>query len=171
VNARAAGPRLGKTVQQVIMAARAGDWAVHGETVVAGGIRLEPAEYELTLEVADAGEERSIALLPAPTRTAATSQGDASEPARGAPGGFVLLHTQTTPELEREGVVRDLIRDVQEERKRAGLDVSDRIRLSLTLPAQAHAAVDDFADLLRDETLAVELQLAEGPEAIEVVRA
>ena len=46
-------------------------------------------------------------------------------------GGFVLLDTVTTPELEAEGLARDVIRAVQDTRKAAGLDVSDRIRLDL----------------------------------------
>ena len=46
-------------------------------------------------------------------------------------GGFVLLDTTTTPELEAEGLARDVIRAVQDTRKAAGFDVSDRIRLQL----------------------------------------
>ncbi|MBX9719623.1 MAG: isoleucine--tRNA ligase, partial [Microbacteriaceae bacterium] len=47
VNARAAGPRIGKQVQQVIAAAKAGDWSVDGDVVTAGGIALEAGEYTL----------------------------------------------------------------------------------------------------------------------------
>src|SRR5665647_113969 len=46
VNARAAGPRLGKRVQQVIQAARAGDWSETDSVVTAGGIELAEGEYE-----------------------------------------------------------------------------------------------------------------------------
>ena len=49
VNARAAGPRLGKNVQTVIKAAKAGDWSESDGVVTAGGIALEPSEYELSL--------------------------------------------------------------------------------------------------------------------------
>src|SRR5699024_7511179 len=49
VNARAAGPRLGKDVQTVIKASKSDDWTVPNDgTVVAGGIALEPAEYTLS---------------------------------------------------------------------------------------------------------------------------
>ncbi|HAJ18161.1 MAG TPA: hypothetical protein DCL57_08710, partial [Microbacterium sp.] len=103
-----AGPRLGKQVQHVIAGARAGLWSEEDGVVVVDGITLEPGEYELTLEAGGVAEGTAIALL--------------------AAGGFVLLDTTTTPELEAEGLARDVIRAVQDTRKAAGFDVSDRIR-------------------------------------------
>ena len=113
VNARAAGPRLGKQVQQVIKAARGGDWSESNGVVTAGGIDLVDGEYDLVLETQDAGEgaHTALALL--------------------AGGGFALLDTATTPELEAEGLARDMIRAVQDARKSAGFEVSDRIVLDL----------------------------------------
>ncbi|MCB1273230.1 MAG: isoleucine--tRNA ligase, partial [Leucobacter sp.] len=140
VNARAAGPRLGKSVQQAIAAAKSGDWFEAEGAVTAGGIALQPGEYELTL---------------------VTGNGD-GEPARDAigllPGGaFVLLRTETTPELEAEGIARDAIRAVQEARKHAGLDVSDRIVLTLEVPQELVAALNAHSELIAGETLAVGL--------------
>ena len=56
VNARAAGPRLGKTVQKAIQAARVGDWSLDGDGVVAGGIALGRGEYDLVLEAGGSGD-------------------------------------------------------------------------------------------------------------------
>ena len=50
-------------------------------------------------------------------------------------GGFVVLDTAVTPELEAEGAARDLVRAVQQARKDAGLQVSDRISLTITTDA------------------------------------
>ena len=135
VNARAAGPRLGKQVQQVIKAARAGDWSETDGIVTAGGIALEPSEFELTLEAnSDAGGgAAALALLPG--------------------GGFALLATNTTPKLEAEGFARDLIRAVQDTRKSAGFQVSDRIRLDLVFQSEADA---DSFDLARGVDVAAE---------------
>ncbi|MCS4275915.1 isoleucyl-tRNA synthetase [Mycetocola sp. BIGb0189] len=148
VNARAAGPRLGKEVQTVIKAARAGDWSQDGDVVTAGGIALEPHEYELTLEVGDGGSaDNALALL--------------------AGGGFVLLNTVTTPELEAEGLARDVIRAVQDTRKAAGFEVSDRIRLDLVFADAADAEAVTVATELVDiagETLATEFGLIGLPE-------
>ena len=135
VNARALGPRLGKAVQQVIQAAKAGSWRVDGDGVEVGGERLDVGEFELELEAAEPGS--AIAFL-----------GD---------GGFVILDAQTTPELQAEGLTRDLIRVIQDTRKAAGLDVSDRITVTITGSSDADvAALATHADMIAGETLAVE---------------
>ena len=143
VNARAAGPRLGKRVQQAIQAAKAGEWSEHDGIVAVrtaeGELALEPGEYDLVLETTGRPEGEALALLPR--------------------GGFVLLDTTTTPELEAEGLARDLIRAIQDTRKAAGFDVSDRIRLGLFFTDAADAAAVssafDIADIA-GETLATE---------------
>ena len=60
VNPRALGPRLGKQVQEVIRAVKAGSWSVTGDVVVAGGVELLPGEYELRLTAADPDSTMSL---------------------------------------------------------------------------------------------------------------
>ena len=108
VNARAAGPRLGKDVQNVIKAVKAGNWTTSPSgAVVAGGIELREGEYERRLVSRDAG---AAAELPASS-------------------GIVVLDTAVTPELEAEGLARDIVRAIQQARRDVGLSVSDRIAL------------------------------------------
>ncbi|MBU4465938.1 MAG: class I tRNA ligase family protein, partial [Actinobacteria bacterium] len=149
VNARAAGPRLGKGVQQVIQAAKAGDWSDVDGVVTAGGVVLQAGEYDLVLETAGRPEGEALALI--------------------ASGGFVLLDTTTTPELEAEGLARDIIRAVQESRKAAGFDVSDRISLGLLFDddadADAVAAAFEIADVA-GETLAVTFSVGKRGEVL-----
>ncbi len=154
VNARAAGPRLGKNVQQVIKAAKAGDWSEQDGVVTAGGIALEAGEYELTLSTTSGEDSRDVLGLL-------------------AGGGFVLLRTETTPELEAEGIARDAIRAVQEARKNAGLEVSDRIVLKLAAAASLASALETHAELIKGETLAAELTVSsvEAPAADEAASA
>jgi isoleucyl-tRNA synthetase len=135
VNARAAGPRIGKQVQQVIPAAKKGDWQPSGENVVVGGVELLPGEFTLELAVAD--PSAAIGFV-----------GD---------GGFVLLDTATTAELEAEGLARDVVRAVQQARKNAGLDVGDRITTTLGLDDPGADAVETHRDLIQAETLTTEL--------------
>jgi len=75
-------------------------------------------------------------------------------------------------ELEAEGFARDIVRLVQDERKNAGLNVSDRIHLALTVPADKVAAIEAHRDLISRETLAYDpatsevlIDVSEGAEA------
>jgi isoleucyl-tRNA synthetase len=145
VNARALGPRIGKDVQRVIQAAKAGDWSEIDGVVTAGGFPLQPGEYELALEISGAGGDAAIGLLP--------------------PGGFLLLDTAVTAELEAEGHARDLIRDIQQARRAAGLDVSDRIELHLEGDDGLAAVLAAHGDLVAAETLAVALDVAPATAA------
>ncbi|MFW6775827.1 isoleucine--tRNA ligase [Nocardioides sp. CPCC 205120] len=134
VNARAAGPRLGKDVQRAIKGSKSGDWSVAEDgTVTAGGLVLVDGEFALET-VAEAGEGEAIGVLPG--------------------GGFVVLDTTVTPELAAEGLARDVVRAVQQARKDAGLDVSDRIALVLSGPDEAAAALRAWEALVAGETLA-----------------
>ena len=149
VNARAAGPRLGKQVQQAIMGAKNGDWSEVGGVVTAGGLELVAGEYELALVAGGVAEGTAISLLPG--------------------GGFVLLDTVTTPELEAEGVARDAIRVVQEARKNAGLEVSDRIVLALNVSPSIAEALTAHAELIAAETLAVGFAVQATPDIDAIV--
>jgi len=107
-------------VQNIIQAAKNGEWFENDGIVTVGGIPLEEGEYELTLETSAERADSALALLPG--------------------GGFVLLDTQLTAELEAEGLARDIIRAVQDTRKAAGFDVSDRISLDILCVDEADAA-------------------------------
>jgi isoleucyl-tRNA synthetase len=149
VNARAAGPRLGKDVQTAIRAAKAGEWTVSDTGVVtAGGLVLQDGEYTLET-VASGGEDSATGLLPG--------------------GGFVVLDTAVTPELEAEGVARDLVRAVQQARREAGLDVSDRIVLRISADAAAADAARTHAGLIKRETLATAYDVHEVEVAQPVI--
>ena len=145
VNARAAGPRLGKNVQQAIKGSKSGDWSIQTidgveGVVVAGGLALEPQEYTLETVVAEAAEgegSRAAAVLPG--------------------GGFVVLNTEVTAELEAEGAARDMVRAIQQARKDAGLNVSDRIHTTVTAQQDVVDALLANAELVKTETLTVRL--------------
>ena len=65
-----------------------------------------------------------------------------------AGGGFVVLDTDVTPELELEGAARDLVRAVQQARREAGLEVSDRISLEVAGAEFVYRAVLNHRDLV-----------------------
>ncbi|MDQ2817351.1 MAG: isoleucine--tRNA ligase, partial [Candidatus Eremiobacteraeota bacterium] len=72
-------------------------------------------------------------------------------------GILVALDTQLDPDLLLEGLAREIVRSVQEARKAAGFDVSDRIRLRIDSDGDAAAAVERWREYIARETLAVEI--------------
>ncbi len=133
VNARACGPRLGGDTQKVIRAVKAGEWERGPDgTVTAGGVPLLVEEYTERLVAAD---PRETAALPAGS-------------------GLVVLDTEVTPELAAEGIARDLVRVVQQARKQAALDVTDRIVLTVDVPEPVLAAARDYEAFIAGEVLA-----------------
>jgi isoleucyl-tRNA synthetase len=142
VNARACGPRLGGDTQKVIRAVKAGEWSTESDgTVTAAGIALLPGEFTERLVAVDAD---STAALAGNT-------------------GLVLLDTAVKPELAAEGTARDVVRVVQQARRDAGLDVSDRITLTLDAPADVLDAVRAYEAFVAGEVLATSITY--GPVA------
>ena len=150
VNAKIAGPRLGKDVQKAIKAVKAGNYerTDHG-TVIADGVELQPDEFTERLVAAD------------PTATAQIDGVD----------GLVLLDTHVTEELEAEGWAADVIRGLQDARKLMDLEVSDRITVTLGVPAEKEQWALRHADTIAGEVLATSLDIIVGdiPDGLSIV--
>ncbi len=147
VNARAIGPRLGGETKSVIAASKKGDWQrANDGTVTVGGAVLQPDEFEFRLDA-----KEGVACQPLPS-------GDM----------IVVVDFDLTDQLVQEGYARDVVRLVQQARREAGLHVSDRIHLSMNLPAVHADAVDAFAEYVKDNTLATALTLGDADDGEEV---
>ena len=129
---RALGPRVGGAVQQVIRAVKAGDWSLVDGAPEAAGVKLQEGEYELRMVPADPDHS---AALPGDT-------------------GVVVLDTTLTPELAAEGLARDVVRVVQQARRDAGLDISDRITVTVEADDEVVAAVRAHESFVAGEVLA-----------------
>jgi isoleucyl-tRNA synthetase len=147
VNARVAGPRLGKDVQAAIKAVKAGEGVANADgTLTAGPAVLQPGEYSSRLVAAD------------PEYTAPLPGG----------AGLVVLDATLTPELEAEGWAKDRIRELQELRKSAGLDVSDRVSVTMSVPAQRAEWAAAHRDLIAGEILATSFEFGEASGGAEI---
>lgn len=143
VNSRVAGKRLGKDMKAVLSGAKAGEWKLADDgTAQVGSHHLDRAEFTLRLE----GRE-GIVGQPVPTNDA-----------------IVVLDTTVTPELEREGTARDVVRLIQQTRKEANLHIADHIRLSLTADSDTLEALRAFRAYIAEQTLADDLRF-DPPEA------
>jgi len=112
------------------------------------GEDLLPEEYELALEPK-------------------VKQGAAALPAQ---DGLVVLDINITPELAQEGIARDVVRMVQQARKDAGLDITDRIKVSLKAGAVVETAVRAYHDFIALQVLAdnIECGVATGDKIFEL---
>ena len=142
-NYRTLGPRFGKAMPQVAAAVSALDpagvsEAIAGERVVGINIdgvdhSLEPDDFILALQPLDGYEVEAEA------------------------GRAVALELEIDDELRREGLARKIVRAIQNARKQSGLDVTDRIALTLSGDAELLDAARAFEDYIAGETLATSL--------------
>jgi isoleucyl-tRNA synthetase len=147
VNARVAGPRLGKDVQAAIKAVKAGEGVLNADgSLTAGPAVLQPDEYSSRLVAAD------------PDYTAPLPGG----------AGLVVLDATVTPELEAEGWAKDRIRELQELRKTTGLDVSDRISVVMSVPPQRADWAQTHRDLIAGEILATSFEFGEPADGVPI---
>jgi isoleucyl-tRNA synthetase len=136
----ALGPRLGGRTQEVIKAVKVGNWSHENGVVVAGGIELMEGEYSIKMAAAEGSAGVTLA--------------DGL--------GMVSLDIEITPQLAAEGTARDVIRLVQQARRDAGLEVSDRITLTLGVPESVRRQVATFVDMIAAETLATAVGWGDG---------
>ena len=147
VNGREAGPRLGGAVQDAIKAVKAGRGVLNDDgTLTAGEVVLLPGEFTSRLVAAD------------PDHTAALPDGT----------GLVVLDPTVTPELEAEGWAKDRIRELQDLRRSSGLDVSDRILVTMAVPEQRAEWARAHRDLIAGEVLATALEFGEPVDGVEI---
>jgi isoleucyl-tRNA synthetase len=133
---RVCGPRYGQDLPEIQRLLRSGDYEREGDRVKVGHWTLQPDEFEV--------------------RTRARS----GFAVAGGEGFAVALDTTITDELAREGAARELIRSIQELRKEADLELTDRIRI--TYPTGDRETFAALGDWIRRETLAEDA--SEGDE-------
>ncbi len=134
-NARVLGPKYGKEVQSIIQMAKAGDFEVMED----GSVKI--GEYELS------GDEVEVGF-----------HGKEGFDVASAGGVSVVLDTTITDELKQEGHAREIVRRIQDLRKEADYNVDDRIYVYVEAAEPIGASVLAFADYIKSETLALELQ-------------
>jgi len=150
-NAKLIGPRFGKAVQDVIVQAKSGNFQELADGRIqiytpdkgggeAGGFILEEREYEIAYEPL---EGVSLDVM-------------------SGTGMVIAMNTIITEELELEGYARDLVRVIQDLRKDAGYEVSDRVRVALN-GEKMDKILSLFSDYITSETLSViDSDLVEG---------
>jgi isoleucyl-tRNA synthetase len=140
-NNRVLGPRFGKLFPKVRASLMALDPAAAARTLEEGGV--------ITLSVA--GETISLSNQDVLVQT--ESRGGLA--VASDKGVTVAVDTELTAELVQEGYARDLVRTINNMRKEAGLEISDRIHLAYEAPGEVASAFTNFVDYIQQETLAL----------------
>jgi isoleucyl-tRNA synthetase len=141
-NFRALGPALGPRVKEVAVALAADDGSLAGELATGASVVVHTSGGDVTLGPGDVDLSQDVR----------EGWGVASE------GGVTLaLDLHLTDDLRREGVARELIRAIQEARKAAGLEISDRIQLGVEAGPVVSDALTVHRDGVAGETLAVDV--------------
>ena len=129
------GARLGGALKEIIPTVKRGDYKIDNDKLVAGGYVLNSDEFENRLTIKDGVTGAAL-----PDNTA-----------------VVVLNTEVNGELIAEGLVNEALRFIQDSRKAAGLDVSDRIKLTYTADSGLHTAIDAHKKRIMHDALIVEM--------------
>ncbi len=125
------GKRLPNKMKEIIAASKAGNWQFNENKMNISGEDLLPEEY-------------SMILVPRANKGAKSLSSNQ---------GMIWLDLEITPSLESEGTARDIIRLVQQARKDAEFDVSDRIELELKCDYDLSLVIKAHEKLICDQTL------------------
>ncbi len=128
------GPRLGPKMQDVANAISAGDFRVEGDRLLAAGETLEADEYVRSERVVLDGWHVAY-------------DGTVS----------VALDPHLDDELLLEGAALDLVRNLNDLRKQAGMQLTDRI--TVTLPPNYQPIIDQHGEMVAAEVLATDLSV------------
>jgi isoleucyl-tRNA synthetase len=146
INFQVLGKRLPGKMKEIIAASKQGKWESKGEGLLVAGEELLPEEFSLILEPKSLDGTKIL----------------------GNNKGMISLDLKITEELEREGIARDLIRSIQQARKDAGFEVSDRIKLYITSDNDLSKVLAEYSGFIEEQTLA---EMSEGFKADFVAKA
>ncbi len=145
-NFKKLGPRMGKLMKPVAAAIQQMDEASISRLEEMGEISFAVGDQEVTIyrdDVEILEEKKNPALEVA-------REGNIA----------VALDTTITPELEKEGIAREFVNRVQNLRKEAGFEVTDRIEIAVQAPEKVANAIQEMAEYIKSETLALDIQFS-----------
>jgi len=153
-NFRALGRRFGKRTPTVAAAIASADAAALAGALASGTARVLVDGEELEV----GPDEVIVSERPREGWAVVNEQGET-----------VALDLELTPALVRAGLAREVVRLVQEARKSAGFEVSDRVELRWRAGGQTAEALREHAGLVADEVLAVTMRESDPADEVATV--
>ena len=142
INFKKIGAKMGAKIKEITAASKSGEWKkISEKEIEIANVKLIDDEFEIKLTCKN-HDEKKFAIAALPTNDY-----------------LVSLDVEVTKELEDEGIARDIVRAIQQNRKDANLNISDHIKLQLssTNPHICEVA-KNFANYIREQVLADDLQ-------------
>ena len=150
-NYKVLGPKFGKETELAATAIRG---------LSEAQLQAHAAGDPVSIEVAG----RTAVLGPEDLTVEEESKGELV--VRSESGYTAALDPTLDEELKAEGSARELVNRIQRLRKDSGLAITDRIRLGVYGPERIRAAAHDHRDFICDETLALQLEIYDGQDAV-----
>jgi len=129
------GSRLGGALKDIIPAVKQNKYSVDGDVLVVGEYKLLSDEFEQRLTI-----KPNITGAALPDSTA-----------------VIVLNTNITADLIAEGLVNDALRFIQDSRKTANLDVSDRIKMTYSTDTELQSAIEQHKERIMHDALIKEM--------------
>jgi len=141
------GARLGGALKDIIPMVKRGDYEISGDKLIVGEYELNGDEFENRLTM-----KEGITGATLPDNTA-----------------VVILNTEINSELFAEGLVNDALRFIQDSRKAANLDVSDRIKLTCAADSTLHNAIEAHKKRIMHDALIVEMNFGDANQFCDTI--
>jgi isoleucyl-tRNA synthetase len=141
------GARLGGALKDIIPMVKRGDYRIEGGKLIVGEYELNGDEFENRLTM-----KEGITGATLPDNTA-----------------VVILNTEINSELFAEGLVNDALRFIQDSRKAANLDVSDRIKLTCAADSTLHNAIEAHKKRIMHDALIVEMNFGDANQFCDTI--
>ena len=150
INFKKIGAKYGTKVKEITEAAKKNDWKKVSEKEISiAGINLIDDEFELKL-VSKNQDDKKFVFAALPNNS-----------------GQIQLDIEITKELENEGIARDIVRAIQQNRKDANLDITNRIKIKIfSKNSRILEVAKDFENYIKEQVLGDELIVAENEAQI-----
>ena len=171
-NLKTLGPKYGKLLGEIrtlLAGAESREQRAEGTGGEQASASAQPSTLSSQLAALRRGKTVTITLpngepiVLAPEDVLVTTEQAADWAVADEPGIQIALSTILTPELNQEGMARDFVRHVQQARKDAGLEITDRIRIGYTAGDEVAAAVEAWREYIARETLADAIERGAAP--------
>lgn len=142
VNFKKIGAKYGPKIKEITAASKSGDWKkISEKEIEIAGVKLADDEFEIKLSTKN-HDEKKFAIQALPTNDY-----------------LVSLDIEVTKDLEDEGIARDIVRAIQQNRKDANLEISNRIKLQLfSSNPRILEVANSFKNYICEQVLADDLQ-------------